>query len=307
MTRMVALDEDYHVHSVFSDGVSSIDENVLAARERGLRTLCLVDHVRAGTGWVPDFVRAVWPLRALAGIHILAGVEAKILDRAGWLDLPASIDGIDLLLIADHQFPGDDGPVDPQVMRAALEGGQASAPDVIGCLVEATANAVQRVASAAPQSEPAAPRSEPAAPRPLIAHLFSVLPKLGLDESQVPDRLLGMLAEQARQAGALVEVNEKWGCPSARSLQAFGRAGVPIVASTDSHDCADIGQYVRVRRILAEAARPSQEGVASPGAPAEAGPVAPAEAGPVAPAEADPAGQARHGRGAGETATGPPQ
>jgi putative hydrolase len=292
MTRMVALDEDYHVHSVFSDGVSSIDENVLAARERGLRTLCLVDHVRAGTGWVPDFVRAVWPLRALAGIHILAGVEAKILDRAGWLDLPASIDGIDLLLIADHQFPGDDGPVDPQVMRAALEGGQASAPDVIGCLVEATANAVQRVASAAPQSEPAAPR-------PLIAHLFSVLPKLGLDESQVPDRLLGMLAEQARRAGALVEVNEKWGCPSARSLQAFSRAGVPIVASTDSHDCADIGQYVRVRRILAEAARPSQEGVA--------GPVAPAEAGPVAPAEAGPAGQARHGRGAGETATGPPQ
>jgi putative hydrolase len=258
MTRMIALDEDYHVHSVFSDGISTIDENVIVARQRGLRTLCLVDHVRADTTWVGDFVGAVWPLRALAGIGILAGVEAKILDRAGRLDLPASIDGVDVVLIADHQFPGDTGPVDPRAMGAALAAGQATAPDVISCLVEATASAVQRVASAAPESGPAAPESAPesasAAPRPLIAHLFSVLPKMGLDESQVPGPLLGMLAEQARSAGALVEVNEKWGCPSARTLRAFQQAGVPLVASTDSHDCAAIGSYVEVRRILAEAA-----------------------------------------------------
>jgi putative hydrolase len=254
MTRMVALDEDYHVHSVFSDGISTIDENVIVARQRGLRTLCLVDHVRADSTWVGDFVREVWPLRALAGIRILAGVEAKILDRAGRLDLPASIDGVDMVLIADHQFPGDTGPVDPRAMGAALAAGQATAPDVISCLVEATASAVQRVASAAPESGPAAPESASAAPRPLIAHLFSVLPKMGLDESQVPDPLLGMLAEQARSAGALVEVNEKWGCPSARTLRAFQQAGVPLVASTDSHDCTAIGSYAAVRRILAEAA-----------------------------------------------------
>jgi putative hydrolase len=282
MTGPVALDEDYHVHSVFSDGASTIDENVLAARERGLRTLCLADHVRRDTGWVGDFARAVWPLRALAGIHILAGVEAKILDRAGRLDLPASIDGIDLVLIADHQFPGDTGPVDPQVMRAALEAGEVSPLEVIACLVEATANAVQNVPSAAvppaepgaappaapaavPPAEPGAappaapavgPPAEPgAAPRPLLAHLFSVLPKMGLDEAQVPGQLLGLLADRARQAGAVVEVNEKWGCPSARCLRAFRAAGVQIVASTDSHDCADIGIYVQVRAILAEAAK----------------------------------------------------
>ena len=258
MTAIIALDEDYHVHSVFSDGVSTVDENVAVARDRGLRTLCLVDHVRAGTGWVPDFVRAVWPLRALAGIGVLAGVEAKILDRAGRLDLPASIDGIDLVLIADHQFPGDTGTVDPRDMRAALESGQARAPDVITCLAEATVNALQRFAPAAPQTEPAGARSGPAAaparPRPLIAHLFSVLPKMGLDESQVPDELLGLLADQARQSGALVEVNEKWACPSARSLLAFHQAGVPLVASTDSHESLAIGSYTVVRRILAEAA-----------------------------------------------------
>jgi putative hydrolase len=275
MTGSVALDEDYHVHSVFSDGVSTVDENVVVARDRGLRTLCLVDHVRADTGWVPDFVRAVWPLRALAGIGVLAGVETKILDRAGRLDLPENIDGIDLVLIADHQFPGDAGPVDPGDMREALQSGQARAPDVISCLVEATVNALQRFAPASPDMPPAAPAVPPAAPavrpaappvppalapvpsagpRPLIAHLFSVLPKLGLDESQIPDELLGLLADQASQAGALVEVNEKWACPAARSLLAFHQAGVPLVASTDSHESLAIGSYTVVRRILAEAA-----------------------------------------------------
>jgi putative hydrolase len=105
--RDLALDEDYHVHSTFSDGESSIVQNVRAARERGLRTLCLVDHVRRGTEWLPEFTAAVAPFRGLPGPRVLAGVEAKILDTSGRLDLPPGLDGIDLVLIADHQFPGE--------------------------------------------------------------------------------------------------------------------------------------------------------------------------------------------------------
>jgi putative hydrolase len=50
-----------------------------------------------------------------------------------------------------------------------------------------------------------------------------------------------------------MEVNEKWACPSARTIRAFAAAGVPLIASTDSHDCRDVGAYARVRRILADA------------------------------------------------------
>ena len=73
----VSLNEDYHVHSEFSDGVSTVTQNVRMARQRGLRRLCLVDHVRRDTAWVPRFVQAVRPLRELSGIDILAGVEAR--------------------------------------------------------------------------------------------------------------------------------------------------------------------------------------------------------------------------------------
>ncbi len=57
------------------------------------------------------------------------------------------------------------------------------------------------------------------------------------------------------RAGARVEVNEKWACPSPRTIRALASAGVPLVASTDSHDCATIGRYQRVRGILNSALR----------------------------------------------------
>ena len=123
MTGQVALDEDFHVHSTFSDGESTLAENVQAARERGLRTLCLVDHVRRDTAWLPDFTAAVSRYRGQPGMRVLAGVEAKILDTSGRLDVPPGLDGIDLVLIADHQFPAEHGPVHPAEVRAAIEDG----------------------------------------------------------------------------------------------------------------------------------------------------------------------------------------
>ena len=235
---LVALDEDHHVHSTFSDdAVSTLAENVRAARDRGLRVLCLADHVRQGSPWVPEFVAAVRELRPAPGIEVLAGVEAKILNVAGELDLPPSLHGVDRVLIADHQYPGDHGPVPPQDMRDALERGQCSAADVIGGLIEATLAALEQVAL------------------PQLAHLFSVLPKMGLDEAGVPVPALGHLAQGCLRAGARVEVNEKWACPSPRTIRVLAAAGVPLVASTDSHDCATVGRYQRVRGILESALR----------------------------------------------------
>ena len=81
---LVALDEDHHVHSTFSDdAVSTVADNVRAARDRGLRVVCLADHVRQGSPWVPDFVAAVRELPPAPDVEVLAGVEAKILNGAG--------------------------------------------------------------------------------------------------------------------------------------------------------------------------------------------------------------------------------
>ena len=83
--------------------------------------------------------------------------------------------------------------------------------------------------------------------RPLLAHLFSVLPKIGLSESIVPGPVLAELAWRIARSGALVEVNEKWSCPSPRTVAALAAAGVPLVAGSDSHHCRDVGVYRSVR------------------------------------------------------------
>jgi len=237
MTARPAPDEDHHVHSVFSDdAVSSLDENVRAARRRGLRVICFADHVRRDSPWVADYTAAVAALRPVPGLDVLAGVEAKILDSQGHLDLPGQLPGVDRVLIADHQFPGEAGPVHPRDIRAQLTAGQRTAGEVIDGLITATAAALDQVAM------------------PQLAHLFSLLPKMGLAEPEVPGPALAALAQAARRAGARLEVNEKWACPSPRTIRAFAAAGVPLVPSTDSHDCAGVGRYQTVPELLSTVA-----------------------------------------------------
>jgi putative hydrolase len=224
---------DHHVHSTFSDdATSTIAENVAAARERGLDTVVMTDHVRTGTTWLAEYVAAVAAVAAGSDLRVLCGVETKVLDRAGHLDLPPGLPPLDRVLIADHQYPGPDGPLTPVEVRQLLADGRLTAADVTESIVDATTAALGRT------------------DHPQLAHLFSLLPKVGLTESAIDVDQLRRLAEAARDTGAVVEVNEKWDCPGPAAVAAFRAAGVSIVASTDSHRAADVGRYVKVREIL---------------------------------------------------------
>ena len=129
-------------------------------------------------------------------------MEAKILDRAGRLDLPDGIGGrrAGLVLIADHQFPGDLGPVHPLQMREAIAGGEVTAEKVIGCLIEAIGGALAQASAALPQ-------------RLQLAHLFSILPKMGLAESGVPDAALSRLARRGQRRRGAARGEREVGLP----------------------------------------------------------------------------------------------
>lgn len=233
MSRDV-LRGDHHVHSTFSDdAVSTLEENVAAASAIGLTTLRLVDHVRQSTTWVPEYLSAVRALEIPEGLTVLTGVEAKILNAAGDLDIPALPTGIDRILIADHQFPGIDGPLGPTAVRERIAAGWA-ASDVLDQFVSALIAGMQRH------------------PGNQLAHCFSILPKIGLSESDLGVERIDAWARAASDTGTLVEVNEKWGCPEAPTLAALRDAGAEIVASTDSHVASDVGRYDRVRALLTE-------------------------------------------------------
>lgn len=224
---------DWHTHSSQSDGADSLEVMADAAVAVGLHSWGISDHVRADTGWLPDYVDAVRTLRR-DDLEIRCGVEAKMLDSTGRLDLPSTLPAMDYLLIADHQFPGSEGPQHPDVVRDLVRAGRLTANAAVEQLVQATANAV---------------RTSPLPP--IVAHLFSLLPKCGFDEDDVAADLIDVLADACLAADAAVEANEKWRCPAPRTLARLSQRGVRLVPGSDAHCAADVGRSTYLAELAA--------------------------------------------------------
>lgn len=234
MPKPISLREDRHVHSRFSDGESTLAENIAAAEALGLQALTCVDHVRVSTDWVPAYVEAVRAARVTTAITLGCGIEAKLLDTDGALDLPPGIEGVDAIYAADHQVALGDGPHHPREIAAEIESGERDAAAVIEAIVMSTAAAVARY------------------PGVVIAHLFSVLPKIGLSESDVAPELVQHLAAVCAPSGACIEISERWRCPSVQTLRPFVEHGVTVLVSTDSHRSETIGRYEYCAAVVAE-------------------------------------------------------
>lgn len=230
---IVDLTSDWHTHSSLTDGAHPPEQMLAAAAAAGLSSWGLSDHVRATSDWVGDYVKTMAGLRH-SDVDVRVGVEVKILDHTGRLDLPPGLPALDYILVADHQFPGPDGPVTPPEVAARLDRAQWHSSDVIATLVAATVRAL----------------AQAPAP-PIVAHLFSLLPKCGLDEDEVPDALVRELADGCNAVSAQVEINEKWRCPSPRVVRLLHESAVRLRAGTDAHRDVDVGHWSYVPDTIA--------------------------------------------------------
>ena len=107
-----SLDTDLHTHTSYSrnHSLSSIEDNVLAAREKGIRKLGISDH---GPGHIfygirrQDVPRMREEIRMLNekydDIEILLGVEANIVNKNGMLDVrPEEFPEYDYVIAGYH-------------------------------------------------------------------------------------------------------------------------------------------------------------------------------------------------------------
>lgn len=220
--------EDMHVHSTFSDGRDSPSTNVVAAELHGLRRLGCVDHVRHDSTYVPDFAAHIAALRKRTSLQLYVGVEAKFLDDRGTLDLPkpALLRGVDFVYAADHQLPLSEGCLDVRESRRRLESGRLTPANVIEALHDATVGAAQL-----------------AGPRVIVAHLFSLLPKLNIDERQVCTWVVESLGDALASCDAMIEIDERWACPSPRIIATLMSRGVGVLFSSDAHTSDAVGHY----------------------------------------------------------------
>lgn len=229
-----ALTRDMHVHSTFSGGANTIEENVAEAERIGLTELACVEQVRGDTRWVPAYVAAVRDSRKRTSIVLRCAVEARILDIYGRLDLPAELDGIDAVYAASHQAPSPDRPMNPRSTRERIEAGELDPQLVLRWIVSGTIAAVSHHEHL------------------VIAHLFSVLPKLGLEEGEISPDLVDSLAIAAAESDVRLVVDEHWRCPSARTLRPFLRHGVPLLLGSGGHDSETVGRYDYCAGVMRE-------------------------------------------------------
>lgn len=230
----LALTQDMHVRSTFSGGANTIEENVAEAERVGLTELACVEQVRGNTRWVPAYVAAIRDSRKRTPIILRCAVEAKILDTYGCLDLPAELDGIDAVYAASHQAPSPDGPMNPRSTRERIEEGELDPQMVLRWIVGGTLAALHGHEHL------------------VIAHLFSVLPALGLEEGEVSSDLVDSLAVAAAQSDAQIVVDEHWRCPAVRTLRPFLQRGVPLLLGSGSNVSETVGRYDYCTGVLRE-------------------------------------------------------
>lgn len=106
------MEADLHVHTIASGhAFSTIKEIAGAAAERGLKTVGITDHGVNMPGGPHEyyFYQLLGFPKELAGVEILRGVEANIIDTAGNLDLPERLlSELDLVLAGFHENSGYD-------------------------------------------------------------------------------------------------------------------------------------------------------------------------------------------------------
>lgn len=110
----MALLADYHTHTKYSrhnHGKGSIDENVRAAYEKGLRQIAITDHgfnqkmygVRRKD--IPQVKKDIEEARERYPIDILLGVEANLISSQGDIDIiDSDYDDLDIVLCGFHRL-----------------------------------------------------------------------------------------------------------------------------------------------------------------------------------------------------------
>ena len=83
---------DWHIHTNYTDGKSTIFEYCKKARENGLKHIVFTEHVRKKLSYrYDDFLSEISSAKDKFDIGILSGCEAKVLNLDGGLDVSEDV------------------------------------------------------------------------------------------------------------------------------------------------------------------------------------------------------------------------
>jgi putative hydrolase len=225
MRNPISFDQDWHVKSTFSDGTATVADNVRAAEDLGLRSLCVVDRARPTSPWVPDLAQACRAADRKTGLEVSSGVEVDLLNTHGTLDAPPFLSSTDYVFVAADRLPTPEGPVDAEVARDRIEAGELMPARAVEWLVRGYANATRRDAAV------------------VLARPFSILPRLGIDPEAIHPAYVRWLAGAMRSNGAAAEIHESCRAPSLLVLDCFMTAWLPLLPGSGADSPDGIGRF----------------------------------------------------------------
>lgn len=128
---------DTHTHTVASGhAYSSLQENIAAAKQTGLKLMAMTDHASTMPGaphyWHFENLKVI--PRVVDGVGVLRGIEANILNPEGELDITESLaQRLDVVIASFHEplFKPGDAATHTKALLAVIKGGKA---DILGHL-----------------------------------------------------------------------------------------------------------------------------------------------------------------------------
>ncbi len=216
---------DLHLHTVFTDGKSTIEAYLDRAIELGLEHVGFPEHCNLKTTWLRTFVPALEEQRKrVAGrINVHWGIEAKGMNRAGALAAtPEMIQAAEYVYGAFHSSLTDT-PFPSLERDAAIE----MEFDVTMAMIRA--------------------RSCHA-----VAHPGGLSMKF---HGAFPNELFDQLAQNASQHDVALELNPGYGADIGQQLDVCIKYGCRVVLGSNAHELEELGQVVDTLRSSLERAR----------------------------------------------------
>jgi putative hydrolase len=109
------LKVDFQIHTTFTDGSHAPQEIIAAAEDQGLKAIAFTEHIRSDSTYYPEFIAHIDQLRSKSSLDIFVGVETKVLDEKGSLDIsPADQKRAQIILGSVHRINDNGALIHPR-------------------------------------------------------------------------------------------------------------------------------------------------------------------------------------------------
>ena len=209
---------DLHTHTRYSDGFDTPNDMAMAASKLGIRLLGFSDHVRATTVWIDDYIMELGTIAKdfSTELRIMCGLETKIIDLDGNLDIAATFDSkVDYMIGSFHRIPCRNGFMSTDEIKSNPKHAYENWKDA---LLSYLRNPIGLV----------------------VGHIDRILTENGitidLDDSEV-------IAEEIMKSKKLVELDPMRGCPQNILLSELRNLRMKFILSSDSHSISELRKF----------------------------------------------------------------